>query len=374
MNIAVLKKDYSDKGGGAERYARELCRGLAAGGHKIFVHSQSFRAEPCDRIAHVRIPRTCLGGFSGTANFHRAVQKKLERGRYDIVYALSRTFPSDFLRVTESLHCEWMKVRYSHMQRFNPRHAGILKLEREIFKPSNTGAVICNSELARNQVVANFAYPPDRIFIVRNGVDHGEFRPAEILERREMRRSMEISEDDFAILFAASDFKIKGLEYAIRAIQGLPEAVKKRAILIVAGSGRPDSFKELAKKMGVGRNLRFIGRAARIRDCYVAADLLLHPALYEPFANVCLEALACGLPVLTTRTNGSSELIDEGWNGFTVPRAEDYVQMSQIIANFAESSESAKRECSENAAASVSGLTWRRHLDEIMGIFSRKSP
>ncbi len=232
--------------------------------------------------------------------------------------------------------------------------------------------MICNSELTRSQVIANFAYPTDRIFVVRNGVDHGEFRPAEISERRQMRRSMEISENDFAILFVASDFKIKGLEYAIRVLQELPEAVKGRAILIVVGTGRPDSFKELAKQMGVERNLRFVGRAMRIRDCYIAADLLLHPALYEPFANVCLEALACGLPVLTTRTNGSSELIEEGRNGFTVPTAEACAMMAEKLANFAGSSESAKRECSENAVASVSGLTWRRHIDEIMGIFSRK--
>jgi len=67
---------------------------------------------------------------------------------------------------------------------------------------------------------------------------------------------------------------------------------------------------------------------------YVRSDLLVHPALYEPFANVCLEALASGVPVVTSRVNGASEIIQHGENGAIVERPEDIEELVAAIRLF----------------------------------------
>jgi UDP-glucose:(heptosyl)LPS alpha-1,3-glucosyltransferase len=61
--------------------------------------------------------------------------------------------------------------------------------------------------------------------------------------------------------------------------------------------------------------VRFEGYRADVERCYAGADLFVLPTLYDPFANACLEAMACGLPVLTTTANGAAELLQDGVNG-----------------------------------------------------------
>ncbi len=372
MKIAILKKDYSENGGGAERYARQVCRALAKRKHDVFVYSQTFSESCPDGINHVKVSKNNFAGCSATAAFHNSVQKVLRRCDYDIVYALSRTYPSDFYRVTESLHCEWMKIRYPRYQLYNPRHMGILNLERKIFNPQNSGIIICNSELTRRQVILNFSFPEERIKVVRNGVDHQEFMPANEFEKGEIRKRLELPEDKFIVFFAASDFRIKGLANALKAVSMLPAPIKSKTLLLIAGGGSVCEYRRLADSLKVSGNLFFAGRIAKVRDYYVSSDILIHPTLYEPFANVCLEALACGLPVLTTRTNGASELIKEGENGFTVTSASDEDEMAGLLAKFAELSSDARAKFSIRALESVAHLNWDLHIDNLLQLFSLK--
>src|SRR5262245_16925202 len=55
-----------------------------------------------------------------------------------------------------------------------------------------------------------------------------------------------------------------------------------------------------------------------VERCYAGADLFVLPTLYDPFANTCLEAMACGLPILTTAVNGAAELIRDGTTGYVL--------------------------------------------------------
>jgi len=81
------------------------------------------------------------------------------------------------------------------------------------------------------------------------------------------------------------------------------------------GKGRPGPYRRLARQIGVDDGVRFEGHRADVEHCYAGADLFVLPTRYDPFANTCLEAMACGLPVLTTTANGAAELIRDGVNG-----------------------------------------------------------
>ena len=375
MKIAILRKDYNTRGGGAEVYCANMCSALVQRGHDVTVFSETFLGETNKSIRHVKVSRSMLSGFSRTSSFHRRVQKVLKKHRaaFDLVFALSRTWPSDVYRITESLHAEWMKIRYHKWNRINPRHMGILKLERNIFKPENTKLVVTNSELTKRQAVKNFGFPENRITVVYNGVDHAKFHPVE--NRKEflgIRRSLELDDKRFVLLFPATNFRIKGLGNAIRTLSLLDENLRNRTLLLVAGGDREEPYRKLAEKLNVSGNVRFEGRRTNMREYYAAADLLFYPTLYEPFSNVCLEAFSCGLPVLTTSLNGAAEIVKEDLNGFVVPDASAEDMMAGRIAKFANFSEEERTKFSDSAYRTSLNFNWTKHVEQLERVFLKK--
>ncbi len=374
MKIAVLRKDYNTRGGGAEVYASNISSALAQRGHDVTVFSETFLGEANRNIRHVRVKRSFLSGFSRTSSFHRKVQKSLRKSKqdFDLTFALSRTYPSDIYRVTESLHAEWMKIRYRKWHRFNPRHRGILKLERRIFVPENTGHVITNSELVKKQVLSNYSFPAERISVVYNGVDHGKFYPCENRkERLKTRKILGLPEDGYILLFPAANFKIKGLDYAMSTLAGLEKSLLEKAILVITGGDKQEPYRKLAAELGISKNVRFEGRKENMRDYYASADLLFYPTLYEPFSNVCLEAFSCSLPVLTTSLNGASEIVKDGTNGFIVPDATEESLMARYIAKFAGFSEAERSNYADNAYKASLGYNWSKHVDQLERVFRK---
>jgi UDP-glucose:(heptosyl)LPS alpha-1,3-glucosyltransferase len=223
-----------------------------------------------------------------------------------------------------------MGIRYPgkihrFLQRLNPRHRAILALEKGIFDPANTRFVITNSELSKRLIPESHPFPPERIHVIYNGVDLERFAPAE----------RDAAGGPVRLLFVGQDFKRKGLRPLIESLA----TVKSRGHdfqLRVVGRDNPKIYQKLAASLGLAGQIRFEGASRSIQQAYQQADLFVFPSLYDPFANVCLEALACGLPVLTTTTNGSSEVITEGADGFVVDGAETTLAagLSEAISGF----------------------------------------
>jgi UDP-glucose:(heptosyl)LPS alpha-1,3-glucosyltransferase len=224
----------------------------------------------------------------------------------------------------------------------NPLHHTILWLERQTYSPACTGRIIANSHRGKEEIVRHYAFPGECIDVVLNGVDAERFRPG-------ARKS----DGEFILLFVGSGFERKGLEFSIRVLPHLPGHVRLR----VAGKGKREPYLRLAEKLGVRNRLEFLGGVARIEDVYAQGDLLLHPAMYEPFSNACLEALACGLPVVTSRINGASEVLTVGQDGSIVEDPGDMTALAEGIriwldpAKLAEGREQARASAMRNSFA-----------------------
>lgn len=371
MRIAIVRKIFDPNGGGAEKVTANCARELIRRGHQVTVFSEKFeRLSDCD-MEWVEVPKRFSGfSFANSVRFHRNVQKKLrDRSRFDVVYSLSRTFPCDVLRVTEQLHAEWLPIGYSALQRLNPRHKAILKLEKALFLAQNVKKVVTNSELVKKQVVSRFQYPQDRIFVVRNGVDHSIFTPPAAGEKETSRKRRDFGDKNVNLLFVAGNFRIKGLEAALKAIGKLDSKLKERLRLHVVGGDDPGPFQTQIEEIGLTGDVRFHGKFREMRDFYVAADLLLYPSMYEPFGNVCLEACACGLPVLTTACNGSSELVVHGENGFVVEDSTCVDAITAHIGEFMAMSEKERCLFGERAVEATRDYTWEKHAETLESIF-----
>ena len=114
-------------------------------------------------------------------------------------------------------------------------------------------------------------------------------------------------------IFASMDFEGKGLLTVLRSLALLED---RKARLLVLGDGPVARFRRIAHRLGIAEQVVFLGRRSDIQRFYSAGDLFVLPTAYEPFPNVNLEAMACGLPVLTTRTAGGVDIVEENVNGY----------------------------------------------------------
>ena len=190
-------------------------------------------------------------------------------------------------------------------------------------------AVIANSELVKREILREYGTPAGRVHIVPNGLTAESFTPAPAGLREEARRKLDLTGQDFIILFAGSGWERKGLRFALAAVAALPAAL--RPVLLVAGAGERPGGNLTARA-------RFLGPVppGELRALFAAADVFLLPTLYDPFSNACLEALAAGLPVVTTADNGFSEILSPGVDGETVEHAADVDALASALTAWAD--------------------------------------
>jgi glycosyltransferase involved in cell wall biosynthesis len=167
---------------------------------------------------------------------------------------------------------------------------------------------VANSRFAADQVVAAGA-SPEAVAVLHNGVDTGIFRPAKGKEMADRLRAIwGLKPSDVAVLFVAHNLLLKNFALLRQIFQRI-ESQCPRMKLIVVGKRRP-SF--------MPPNSVYAGELSDMVTCYQAADCLAHPTFFDSCANVVLEAMSTGLPVVASNVCGAHELVEDGKSGFVL--------------------------------------------------------
>ena len=184
--------------------------------------------------------------------------------------------------------------------------------------------MIANSQMVKREIVGLYGYPEKDVHVVYNGVPCSLFA-AGAGKRAHTRASLGLRSDEIAVLFVGSGWSRKGLRFALRAVEacGIPQLR-----FLVAGRGNTLKYRS--------RRAQFLGVVPESTALYAAADIFLLPTIYDPFSNACLEALAAGVPVITTRANGFSEIIEEGKHGSIIEEPDDFVAMREALHYWAD--------------------------------------
>jgi UDP-glucose:(heptosyl)LPS alpha-1,3-glucosyltransferase len=301
MKIGFVRRGHSSTGG-AEAYLIRLASSLRGVGQETtLITTSDWPAERWPFGEILRLPGKSPQEF--VAAFHST------RTGCDIHFSLERVPGCDVYRAGDGVHAAWLARRdvfepfWKKATRWlNRKHAAILKLESRVFDPANTRLVIANSRMIRDEILSRFSFPPDRVRVVYNGIHPITDLPL----RDEARRRFGIDPDTFCALFLGTGWERKGLSTAIQAMGMLDDAT-----LLVAGRGPADLYPS--------SKARFLGPVSDIAALFAAADVLTLPTWYDPFSNACLEALAAGLPVITTHANGFSEILTPDIHGSIVP-------------------------------------------------------
>ena len=304
MKIGLVRRGHSSTGG-AEAYLLRLAYALQVLGHvPALVTTPDW---PDSRWPNNQILR--LGGR--TPEEFAAAFRAAKTG-CDVHLSLERVPGCEVYRAGDGVHAAWLARRaafepfWKRATRWlNSKHAQLLKLENQVFDPANTRAIIANSNLVRGEILAHSGFPAEKIHVVYNGLSS----PAMPADRAASRAQFGIEAGDLCVLFVGSGWDRKGLRIAIRAMEKI-----KNATILVAGRGPADAFRS--------NRATFVGPTNDLAALFGAGDLFVLPTYYDPFSNACLEALAAGLPVITTPANGFAEIIAPGTHGAVVPEGD----------------------------------------------------
>jgi UDP-glucose:(heptosyl)LPS alpha-1,3-glucosyltransferase len=310
LTIGIVRRGFSS-GGGAEAYLKRLAAGVAEAGHPVSLFtSAEWPAEEWNFGPIVRLRATDAVGFADEL-------ETVSRANCDVLLSLERVWRCDVYRAGDGVHRAWLERRaqvagpLQKLSRlFNRKHSATLSLEKSLFAKGGAMRVIANSRMVKEEIIRIYGYPADKIDVVYNGLPLETMRRDE-LDRAKTRETFGLGHDDVVVLFAGSGWERKGLRFAIEAVERQNPQIK----FLVAGRGEPRKFSST--------RVQFLGVVREMPSLYHAADIFLLPTIYDPFSNACLEALATGRPVITTRANGFSEIMGNARHGTIVEDARD---------------------------------------------------
>jgi len=324
MHVAMLSRGYG-RTAGIARVATDLTESLLDRGHRVtFFCADAPTTMPAQASADnrarldfvaVRVPkrpyaaRVPLFALRASAAASAAGPFDIVHGQVtdcrgaDVVTAHScHRYGMDLMKRTGGA---WERIKKT----LNPVHPAVYALERHNFSPGGSRRIIAVSGRVKDEIVASYRVAPERIRVVPNGVDLAAFHPdRRALDRPAIRRRLGVG-DAPIVLFVGYEYVRKGLRFLLAALARMHH--REARLVVIGKPPTPHARRELARHR-LGPRVIFTGPVADVPDYYAAADVFAFPTLYEAFGLVIAEAMASGLPVVTTRVAGAAEWMHAG--------------------------------------------------------------
>jgi len=283
---------------------------------------------------------------------------------YNVLGAFGVQSPPDGVFWVQSVHRAWIEISAKRRsfsgrlkQRCNPFHAVALGLERHYFGGKRYRKLIALTEDVRADLMRIYGVPAEHIVVIPNGFSREEFNLARCrLLRPEMRRKYGFSDSDRVIAFVANEMERKGFIPLLQAVALLGDPTVR---VLAAGRLDPRACATEIARLGLTRRVTFTGPTNDVAaSCYSAADLFALPTSYEAWGLVIVEAMACGLPALTSRLAGAAIAIEEGSTGRLLDDPRDIEEIAKELQPLLNGEHSSR----ETIEKSVGQYAWDRIL------------
>jgi len=344
IRFAIGLRDFSKKKGGAERYLVDLCSRMVGLGYEVHVYAEQWDVEDSRIFFHsvrtIPFPKSLR-----LLSFAIRATREIENGNYDITFGVGNTLRADVLQPHGGVHWAWF---WRSLRAYDNPILWMIKFLGRIFslkqwvngwvedvpyKKAKFTKIIAISDMVKQDMMQWYRIPEEKITLVYNGVDIERFHPRNRRFREEVRRRHGIG-DEMVILFVSNNFRMKGLAYLLKALSGNVGKSHLPIKLIILGRDQEGPYIRLAERLGMNRDIIFAGSTKEPEKYYGAADLLVHPTFYDACSLTVLEALASGLPVITTHSNGAGGMITQGQEGFVISDPRDEQVLSDKISFF----------------------------------------
>lgn len=367
MKIGLVCRRFVFNGGGLEKYTIDLSRSLMELRHEVHVFAAEWNDIP--GVVFHRVPIIPFSSPVKNLSFGMMAAKISGQVALDVLQSMERIWQQDIFRASDGINPVQMLQKYPNpwVRRFKsagPRRRILALLENRIFLKGGCRFVVTNSRLVRNQITAYYNVPPEKIHVIYNSVDRNRFSPENRADsRRKIRNRHGIDPQKRIVFFAGNNFRLKGLQMLFEAVAVLGQ---KDVCVMVAGGDPVKVYEKRLEKLGIRDQVIFLGRVSDPEHYYRAADIFVLPTRYDAFANVCLEALACGTPVITTQSNGAAEIIKDDMTGYVLKTWEAR-ELAYRLKVFMTRDD--RKWMSEQAASAAARFTSERSMDRLIQLY-----
>lgn len=299
-------------------------------------------------------------------NFERAAGT-----RYDLVEGHGDTLSQDVLALHNCVHAAHEAIFGAPL----PADSSVGRLHERILREDRFQRLIANSRLMKEELTRRFNLSPKKIDVVYPGFESLQFqRKDREIFGRQKREELGVREGELLIgLVTSGDFKKRGVDLFIQALAGLrPELRSKVNGLVVGKEKRLSDYQRMAQQANLGDRILFLPAAPKVQQIYHALDVFLYPALYEEFGQSVQEAMACGLPVLTSRRVGAAELLEKAGKDVVLERPETTL-FTRKLETLMESSD-LRRQWGDLSAAAVQENDWDVNFKRTREIYDSLLP
>jgi UDP-glucose:(heptosyl)LPS alpha-1,3-glucosyltransferase len=356
MRVALVIDKYDPASGGAECWTHRHGRMLIEDGHEVHIVARTIREAPATAVSHL------IKSSSRRLSLADRAATLLSELPVDVIHDMGLGWYADVFMP----HCGTRKAIYSQQSKLLapperwlrplayhllPRYLRFQALEARQYRdaPGRPGKLfLAVSRMVKTDMVRFNHAPAQRVHVVHNGVDIDRFQPDPTgAARRRIRRDLGITDATTLFLLVAHDWDLKGLQTILQSLAALTRAGRDAALAVV-GPGtmrgrkfwgiplsRPHQrYPRLARQLGCDDAVRFAGLQTDPLPYYQAADVYVQPTLYDACSLVVLEAMACGLPVITSACNGASEMIEDGREGSILDDPQDEADLARRMERY----------------------------------------
>jgi UDP-glucose:(heptosyl)LPS alpha-1,3-glucosyltransferase len=377
LRFATAILDFSRRRGGAERYLVDLCTRMAGEEFEVHVYAERFDEENpgihFHQVKTISFPKSLR-----LLSFAMRATKEMEKGNYDVTLGVGNTLRADVLQPHGGVHWAWF---WRSLRAYDHPFLWVIKFLGRVLRPkqwtqgyiedapyrkNDVCKIVAISDMVKEDMVRWYGVPEERITTLYNGVDVERFHPRNRSFRQEIRGRHEIG-DEVVILFVSNNFRMKGLEYLIKAVAHMKRGDRSPVKLLVLGRGRQNFYLRLAGRMGISEEIVLAGTTDEPEKYYGAADLLVLPSFYDACSLTVLEALASGVPVITTSSNGASGILRQGEDGWVVHDPRNVDELTGAIRYFLD--EKIRRRAAERGREKAETYSEKVNFDRMREIF-----
>ena len=369
LRIALVANNIHFRGG-MERYCAELATALSVN-HDVHLFASEIDDVPLERLTihpvrTVRKPILAL-----FIQYYLNSSRQIRLRDYDVVHSIGGiTAHQNFVTAQYCQHAWGDAIRREPgaAEGINAYHQFMWRLtgyfeKRALTSPETLG-ISANSRRTQTDLEQFYGCDPAKIRVIYNAVDADRFHPSNTRHRQEVRERYAIPEAAVVVLFVG-EYRRKGLATVIRALGRLNDP---RVHLLAVGKGNLEQYRAIANEAGVMSQVTFAGPARDIEQVFRAADIFAFPTYYEAFGMVITEAMASGLPIITSRSAGAAEMITPGVSGLLLEKPGDVEELSRSLAILL-SDKDLRSEMGAKARAAASSHTWADVAEETLRLY-----
>ncbi len=373
MKVALVIEQFDPRCGGAEQWTAQFAARLLARRHEVHVVAKRFgeQVRTMPIVVH-RLPRTTT-----RPGFAEAAQAQLLTIAPDVIHDMGAGWFCDVFqphggsfaalsRRKLRMVAPWVRPLKGRVDPLLSRHRQFRALSERQYVDDGRLMVALSRTVA-----ADFrqfhGVPEQRIRLIYNGVDTKRFSPERRRQYREqLRHELGLNDDIVLILIVTHNFRLKGVPLLLRAMRRLKRA-DAPVHLVVVGGKRIGGWIRAAGRLGVGRAVTFIGSVDDPVPYYAAADIYAHPTFYDSCSLVVLEALAGGLPVVTTQYNGAAELMTDRREGYVMGDPADLSELTSRLESLFD--QDVRRRMGEAARRLALKHTLEHNVDQMLAVY-----